>query len=286
MDLAVAQVDLGLVVHDELVAGQGDPQLLHRLQPGGEVDFVCTSIDVMAVPVSLGLVHGHVGFAQQGAQIGAVGGEQSDTDAGGAVDRYVLQVEGLAQRRAELDRDGRRLVAAGVVEQDHELVATKAHKQVLGTQVLAQADTHLDQQLIPYVVPRAVVDLLEPVQVQEQQRLPPMLRVRKSHPCSRVQGPPVRQARQVVGAGLRAQHVQVTHLAGGYFDRPFEGIALVIGFVIGRAEGIQQVAPRGRWRTALGREVQSPQLARQDAALHRSCGPFPQHGDRPPPQFL
>ena len=50
VDFAGVQVDLGLVVHDELVAGQCGSQLLHRLQPGGVVGVVGTAVDVMAAP--------------------------------------------------------------------------------------------------------------------------------------------------------------------------------------------------------------------------------------------
>ena len=95
--VAGGQVDLGLVVHDELVTGQCGPQLLHRLQPSGKVGFVSTAVDVMAVGGSLGLVHGDVGLAQQGVQVGAVVGEQGDPDADAAVQRDVLQGERLSQ---------------------------------------------------------------------------------------------------------------------------------------------------------------------------------------------
>jgi hypothetical protein len=46
--VAGGQVDLGLVVHDELVTLQCGSQLLHRLQPGGVVGVVRAAVHVMA----------------------------------------------------------------------------------------------------------------------------------------------------------------------------------------------------------------------------------------------
>ena len=174
---------------------------------------------------------------------GPSSGKQGDADADRAVDRDVLQGERLGQRSAQLDRDSGGLVVVGVAEQDRELIAAQAHQQVPVPQVLAQAGADLDQQLVPHVMAQAVVDLLEPVQVQHQQRLASMLRVRNPRTGLDVKGPPVRQARQVVGGGLLAQHVQVTHLAGGHLDRPFEGVALGFGFVVRGAEEVKEPAP-------------------------------------------
>jgi len=50
-----------------------------------KVSVVVASLDVMTVAGSLVRKHGHVGLAQQGAQVRAVVGEQCDADADGAV---------------------------------------------------------------------------------------------------------------------------------------------------------------------------------------------------------
>ena len=69
VDVAGGQVDLGPVVDDGLVVGQRLAQFIDRLQPGGEARVVGTAVDVVAVAGTLGLVHGYVGFAQQGVQV-------------------------------------------------------------------------------------------------------------------------------------------------------------------------------------------------------------------------
>jgi len=46
------------------------------------------------------------------------------------VDRDVLKVEGVGQGGAQLDRDGRGLLFAGVQEQNRELVPAQAYEQV------------------------------------------------------------------------------------------------------------------------------------------------------------
>ena len=115
--------------------------------------------------------------------------------------RDVLQIEGLGQRRTHLDGDTHGLVEAGVLQQDRELVAAQACQQVAGTHLLAQAGAHLSQQQVPCVVAQAVIDLFELVQVQHQQGLAPALRVGQARPPLGVQDPPVRKPRQVVGSG-------------------------------------------------------------------------------------
>ena len=134
----------------------------------------------------------------------SVAGEQCDPNAHTGVDGDVLQGERLSQRRAQLARDSGGLLMARAIEQDRELVAAQAHQQVAGPQVLAQAGADLYQQHVACLVAEAVVDLLEPVQVQQQQRLAPRLGVRHPRACLGVQGPAVRQAGQVVGGRLTA----------------------------------------------------------------------------------
>ena len=64
--------------------------------------------------------------------------------------------------------DGLRLV--GVLEQDRELVAAEAGDGVGRAHRVGQALADVAQKLIAGVVPEAVVDLLEPVEVEHQHR--------------------------------------------------------------------------------------------------------------------
>ena len=208
-DVASGQIDFGLVVQDERVGGQGDPKLLQGAQSGVDVGVVGAGVDVVSVSGGLGLVHGDVGPTQQSAQILAVVGEQGDADADVALQGDALQGERLGHHRAQLFGDFDGQVVVGVLEEDRELIPAQAGQQVTGPQLLGQAGSDLDQESVPDVVAQAVVDLLELVQVQQQQRLTVDPRCREPDGHIGVQSPPVRQAGQVVGDGLAAQ---VRHL--------------------------------------------------------------------------
>ena len=109
--------------------------------------------------------------------------------------------QGRAQRTGERDRP----VVVGIVEQDRELVAAQPGQQVTGVQLLGQAGPDLDQQPVPGVVAEAVVDLLEPVQVQHQQGTSLALGQRQAGRDVGVERAPVGQPGQRVGTGLATQ---------------------------------------------------------------------------------
>jgi len=205
VDLAGAQVDLGLVVQNELVVAHGRPQFLDLAKAGGKVIVVGVAVHVVTAGGDLGLVHGDICLAQQGGEVASVVREEGDADADGAVHRVVVQVERVVQCRAEPSGHLHGVAVEGVLEQDRELVPTQSHQEVSATKALAQASTDLDQQLVPDVVAEVVVDRLEPVEVHHQQRLMLMLGVRQPHPCLQMQGPTVGQAREVVGGDLAAK---------------------------------------------------------------------------------
>src|SRR5674476_1245759 len=121
--------------------------------------------------VCLGLVHRDVGLAKQGAQAGAIAGEQGDPDADTAVQRHVLQGERLVHGRAQLDGHLDGLLLAGVIEQHRELVPTQACQHVCVAQVRAEAPSYLDQELVARAMAQAVLNLLELVQDYHQQSL-------------------------------------------------------------------------------------------------------------------
>ncbi len=84
------------------------------------------------------------------------------------------------------------LVRPGIVEQYRELIAAQAGQQVVAAQALLQPGTHLDQQLVPGTMTKAVVDFLEPVQVQHQQCLATAPWLGQASMPLGIQGPPVR----------------------------------------------------------------------------------------------
>ena len=73
------------------------------------------------------------------------------------------------QRVLDALGDPCRLAQAGdLLEQDRELVSAEARDRVRGTQAGAQPLAHGDQHLVARIVAEAVVDLLEPVEVEQQ----------------------------------------------------------------------------------------------------------------------
>ena len=127
-----AQVDLGLVVQDELlalerraqVAGQG--QALHAVA----VELGDVALDPGA-PL-LGLVHGDVGALHEHVDVLAVLGEGGDADAGAELQAHAGDVEVLGDGAPDGGRDGdaggRRLDRA---QEDRELVAAQARDGVV-----------------------------------------------------------------------------------------------------------------------------------------------------------
>ena len=119
----------------------------------------------------LGAVHGGVGVAEQRLGMGELAVGQGHADAGG--DRELAGAE-HDRRRLERGRDaqgdGRGLVGVvDVAAHDHELVATEPGHHVAGSEHAGDAAGRLDEQLVAGVVAEAVVDDLEPVEVEEQQ---------------------------------------------------------------------------------------------------------------------
>ncbi len=163
---------LRLVVQLELVVGQGVAQFVFELvaqlgllgQPGVEVRQAVP-------PAALGVVEGQVGLLEQlgGAVLAAL--LVGDTDARAAEQFVLAHLERLAEGLQQALGEGLGLLAEGALEQDDELVAAEAGEQRLGRRVAAQALGDAAQQQVADVVAEGVVDVLEVVEVEEQQRL-------------------------------------------------------------------------------------------------------------------
>ena len=83
----------------------------------------------------------------------------------------VRKHHGLLERIAQAHGDPRGLgQAQALLAQHHELIAAEARERVLGAQQLRQPPRHLDEHAIAAVVAEAVVDRLEVVDVDEEDR--------------------------------------------------------------------------------------------------------------------
>ncbi len=171
---AGADVDYRLVVDLQIVLG--DRLAQHALQlalvADGHVHFRREDAREAAA-VGLGPVERHVGPADQVVGLDRAVGDQGDPDAGadrdGAVDHQVVLADGADQPLGGLQDIG----AVGDVAQQHlELVAAEARDHVAGTHGLADAARDQAQQLVARRMAARVVDVLEVVEVDAEQRHP------------------------------------------------------------------------------------------------------------------
>ena len=98
-------------------------------------------------------------------------------DAGLQLEQHALEPERLGQRRLDPQRHlGRRLGVRDGRQQHGELVAAEPGDHVLGPQRAADPLGDVLEQPVAHLVPEGVVDLLEPVEVEQEQPDPPARR--------------------------------------------------------------------------------------------------------------
>ena len=158
----------------------------------------------MPGPPALCFVHRDVGALQQPRRVGRVLGEQCDADTGVDVQRDVGDLERALERRpqAQAGRARRGLVAGR--QHDGELVAAEARQRVVGAQQLREPRPDLLQDLVAGVMAQRVVELLEAVEVDQQQRELAAVLARGTDRGmeSLHEVPSIGEARQVVGERL------------------------------------------------------------------------------------
>ena len=179
--LAGRDGDLRLVVERDAVVGRVAALQRagagRRAGPAGPASGAPASraVDGDLVAALLGVVHRGLGLAQQGGAVAAALGLQRDADRGADVDRQAVQGERPVQRLGQVRRRCRR-AAAGAVDpggQHGELVAAEPHHQIVrryDRRPAARATSTSSRS--PTRVPEGVVDVAEPVEVQQQQREP------------------------------------------------------------------------------------------------------------------
>ena len=209
-----AQLDLGLVVHDQVAPVDGLAEVGGHLHAVAPLLVVPTAVDGVAAALALGPVHGHVGPLEHGEGIVA-GRAVGDADAHPDLEGDVAEAHGLPDQVAQVLGDG-----GGVAEgrqpghEDGELVAAEAGDHVVGPGHPVEAVPDLDQQLVAHVVAEPVVDVLEAVEVHEEEGgvavvlLGAVPGQRVGHEVA------VRQAGERVPSGLALQLVLRRHLLG------------------------------------------------------------------------
>ena len=168
--LAGAEVELRLVVQHELVALEGQAQLLLHHERVRGVLLARGLVDDDAGGAVLALVHRGVRVLQQLLERLGVVGVEADAEARLDAQLHTLDHDLLGQLAAHA---GEQRHGAGAVggpgQHDAELVAAESRDGVVGAQGAVEAlGDHLEQ-LVAGVVAEGVVDLLEVVEVDEHQ---------------------------------------------------------------------------------------------------------------------
>ena len=168
------EVEDRLIVKDELVLGQGLPQI--ELHGAPSLDFgihFCLEEAIGATPVRFGAIQGHVGAFQQHVGVASLFRGHRDADAG--TDDRALSVQriGLAQAGDDALREQLRL--PGMIRrelQDSEFIAPHARHHIRPAHASPQAFRHDPQQGIAQRMTQGIVDTLEMIQIDAQHGKP------------------------------------------------------------------------------------------------------------------
>ena len=171
----VVQLDLRLVVHRAARAarparGQRAVQVAQQHQAGRRRVVLVGRVHRDARAVVLGGVHRDVRGAHERRRVGRVVGQARDADGRVDVQRQLAEHERRDEQAAH--PAGQALGVghrAHVGQQDRELVAAEARDDVVVPQRAAQPLGDLLEQLVAAVVAERVVDVLEPVDVEQHE---------------------------------------------------------------------------------------------------------------------
>ena len=163
--------------------------------------------------LGLGDVHRDVGLLQQRVGRRPVLGETGDAEAGAHAQRPILDDARPRDLVQDLLRRQQRAVDVGQRKDNRELVAAEPRNRVRVAQRGAQTRRHALQHAVAGMMAQRVVDLLEAVQVQEQQRQRRAFTVRDA--CRLIEA--VVQERAVRQVG---QRVVIRQMREVLFDAP------------------------------------------------------------------
>ncbi len=169
------------------------------------------------------LVHQGIGFYEQRFDGPASSGiELGGTHAGGQPIAAIARLVALVHGAANAHRERVALGDGRVEHQRHELVSTQARHDVAGAERFAQDLGRVDQRAVAFVVPELVVDLLHPVQIDEEEQRAPGFALREPQllPAELHEPAAIVQAREIVSDRL------ATNGLGQFFGRLARALAL------------------------------------------------------------
>jgi hypothetical protein len=160
-------------VQDELAGFERRAQLF------GEAQSAATLAESLLVEriwsgCELGPVHRDVGALDQTGTVRRVGGRQRNAYVCAELGTYRLQRKWLLEARADPLCDAHRLGGIRVHHHNAELVAPDSGHNVTGRERSGEALTELSEDLIAGGMAEGVVDLLEMLEIDEQERQAPL----------------------------------------------------------------------------------------------------------------
>ena len=171
-DLAAAQVDLRLPRKRQLGPRERRAQVGFELDAALHLEVHGLVIEhALPAPRHFGPAHREIGVAHQPVSGAAIGRKHADAHRRPQLVRLRMDHERVAHRLQQLFGDARGV--AGRIDgrqQDHELVAAETRHHVLVAHAVADAAAGLLQRRVAARQARRVVDMLELVEVDEQQR--------------------------------------------------------------------------------------------------------------------
>ncbi len=243
--------ELRLVVHVERALGQGAGQLHLDLAAAAHLDFhVRLEQPEGAAPVALGAVDRNVGKADQlvggEAMVGRDGGADRGADDQRVAGDHGRPADALQDRGAER----RDLAVIGADrDQHHELVAAEAGGKAVGSHHGVHAPADLGEQQVAEMVAQRVVDVLEAVEIDEEQR--------EAVPRSDVPELLAEHAHQHGAVGEAAERIDISQARG---ER------LALGEILRGTARVPQHDGRGGKQQAGGADQRRQQRLQEPAA--------------------
>ncbi|MNF85047.1 hypothetical protein D3C84_674320 [compost metagenome] len=169
---ACGEAKLGLVKHFQLFFFDGFTQLVFQLQAlkRAGLQTVGVELEIVAAQV-FGMLHGHVRLTHQRGDFPCV--VRQHADAHGRADHQLMPLDGhrqtqLGRQASRHPRQARKVAVS--VEQHGELIAGQSGDGVCFRQCVDQPPGHFLQQLIGDFMAKAVVEQLEAIKIDVQQR--------------------------------------------------------------------------------------------------------------------
>ena len=172
LDPPISHADERLVVDAEVAAVHCAAKLvLGRQSPDRPDPHVVVEEFEASAAALLGPIHRRVGVADQGLGPVVPRARQRDADTGGDDQLRGVDFDGLRDDATEPIGDAHRLLITGhVLAEQDELIPAEARPHVAGSQRGTEPVGHADQHPVTGLVAQAVVDDLEAVEVEEQDR--------------------------------------------------------------------------------------------------------------------